>query len=113
MEDDLEAIRKKKLLELQQEAASRDDQQMQGEMLRQQQEQFEIQKKAILRRILTEEARSRLGRLRLAQPELVNSVEQQLVLASKNLDQPIDDATLKRLLQRMMPKKKERNIIRK
>ena len=113
MDEELEAIKKRKMQELEQERSAMEQQQVNEEMLKKQQQEMDAQKKAILRRILTQDARERLGRLRLAQPELVDSIEHQLILASRSLGRQIDDATLKALLQKMMPKKKERKIIRK
>jgi len=112
MDDELEAIKKQKLKELEQEQAAFEQQRLNEEMLREQQKEMDAKKKVILRKVLTQEARERLGTLRLAHPELVDSIEHQLVLASQSLGRQIDDATLKVLLRKMIPKKKERKIIR-
>ena len=68
----------------------------------------------ILRRILSPEARERLGRIRLAKPEIAASVEQQLIslAASGRLQRQVDDATLRALLERMMPEKRDITITR-
>jgi len=108
MEDEIEAIRKKKLQEL--EKAAFEQRQMEEQMYQEQKEEMEAQKKIILRQILTQEARERLGNLRLTKPELVNAVEHQLILMANRLERPIDDKTLKIILQKMMPKKREPNI---
>jgi programmed cell death protein 5 len=67
-----------------------------------------------LRRILTPEARERLGRIRLAKPEVANSVEQQLLqlAASGRLQRQVDDATLRSLLERIMPERRDITITR-
>jgi programmed cell death protein 5 len=67
-----------------------------------------------LRRILTPEARERLGRIRLAKPDVAASVEQQLLqlAASGRLQRQVDDATLRALLERIMPERREITITR-
>ncbi|NNN17596.1 MAG: DNA-binding protein [Thermoplasmata archaeon] len=81
----------------------------QAEMERRDSERAEI-----LRRVLTPEARERLGRIRLAKPEVAGSVEQQVIAlaASGRLQRPIDDATLRALLERISPERREIKITR-
>ncbi len=106
-EDELEAIRRRKLQELQQ---------YQDQALAQQQihEQQMAQRQTILRQILTPEARERLGRIELAYPELADSIENQLIALAQSgrVQRAIDDATLKQILERVMPKKREIKIER-
>jgi programmed cell death protein 5 len=80
-----------------------------AEMARRESERAEI-----MRRILTPEARERLGRIRLAKPEVAASVEQQLIAlaASGRIQRQIDDATLRSLLERIAPERREINITR-
>ncbi len=68
----------------------------------------------MLRRLLTPEARERLGRIRLAKPDVAQAVEQQVIslAASGRLQRQIDDATLRALLERIMPERREINITR-
>ena len=68
----------------------------------------------MLRRVLTPEARERLGRIRLAKPEVAQAVEQQVLslAASGRLQRAIDDATLRMLLERIMPERRETHITR-
>ena len=68
----------------------------------------------VLRRIMTPEARERLGRIRLAKPDVAAAVEQQVIAlaASGRLNRAIDDATLRALLERIMPEKREIRITR-
>ena len=81
----------------------------QAEMDRRSAEQREV-----LRRLLTPEARERLGRIRLAKPEVAQSVEQQIIAlaASGRLRRQIDDETLRQILERLMPEKREIKITR-
>lgn len=74
----------------------------------------EAERAEMLRRLLTPEARERLGRIRLAKPEVANAVEQQVIAlaAAGRLQRQIDDTTLRALLERLMPEKREINITR-
>jgi len=110
MDEELEKIRKKRLQELQQQTAFQEDLEAQE----QQKEEFEKQKKAILLKILTPEARERLGRIKVARPEVADSIENQLImLASQGqLKNKINDEQLRMLLRKIMPKKREIKIKR-
>ena len=68
----------------------------------------------ILRRILTPDARERLARIRLAKPDVAAGVEQQLIAlaASGRLPRAVDDATLRQLLERIAPERREIRITR-
>lgn len=79
------------------------------EMQRREQERSEI-----LRRILTPEARERLARIRLAKPDVAGAVEQQLIAlaASGRIQRAIDDPTLRSLLERIAPERREIKITR-
>lgn len=74
----------------------------------------EAERAEVLRRLLTPEARERLGRIRLAKPDVANAVEQQVIslAASGRLARQIDDGTLRALLERIMPQRREINITR-
>ncbi len=112
MEDELEEIRRKKLMELQaQRARELEELQRQQEMQR----QLEAQKKAILRAILEPEAKERLARVKLAYPEVAEAVENQLVYLAQSgrLNTKITDEMMKEILRKAMPKKREPRIIRK
>jgi programmed cell death protein 5 len=77
-------------------------------------EQAEAQRQTILRQILSPEARERLGRVELAYPDLADSIENQLIALAQSgrVQRVIDDATLKQILERVMPKKREIKIER-
>ncbi len=106
-DEELEAIRRRKLLELQQ----AQDQAFAQQQIREQQQ---AQKQTILRQILSPEARERLGRIELAYPELADSIENQLIALAQSgrVQRVIDDATLKQILERVMPRKREIKIER-
>ncbi len=110
-DDELEMLRKKRLKELEMQQSLSDEQvEAQEQKLR----EFEEQKKQILRQILTVEARERLGRIRLAKPEFVGGVEQQLIMLAQTgqLTEPVSDEMLKQLLKKLMNKRKEIKITR-
>lgn len=113
-DEELEALRHRRLQQLQSRAESESGEQefadaQQGEYDRRQAEQKEL-----LRKVMTPEARERLGRIRLAKPDLAAVVEQQIIqlAASGRLNRQIDDATLVAILQRMSPEKREITITR-
>ncbi len=107
-EKELQEIRQRKLAQMQMA-------QQQDEAMKEENQRREAQKKAILRQVLTAEAKERLGRLKLGYPDLANSIENQLIMLhqSGRLPGQVDDATLKRLLEQVQPKKREINITRK
>ncbi len=109
--DDIEAIRKKKLRELQQQQNSAFSQ---DEYEEAQQKEFEEQKKMILRAILMDDARERLGRIRAARPELAENLENQLIMLAQSgrLKNKINDEQLRELLSKILPKKRDITIRR-
>jgi len=100
-DEELERLRQKKLMAMQQAAAEEE------------QQRFEEQKNLILRQILTPEAKERLARVRMAYPNLAMEVERQLIMlaTSGRLGGRVDDRTLKEIL-RQMSRKKEIKIKR-
>ena len=110
MDEELENLRKKRLKELQQQAALQEDMDAQE----QQKEEFEKQKKMLLVKILTPDARERLGRIKVARPEIAESIESQLIMLSQSgqLKNKINDEQLRILLSRAIPKKRDIKIKR-
>ncbi len=106
-ENELAAIRRKKLEEIQQ-------RQQEQAMMEEQTSQVQAQRQAVLRQILTPEARERLGRVKLAYPDIAENVENQLILLAQSgrVMRTIDDAALVEILTRVMPKKRDIKIER-
>ncbi len=97
MAEDIEEIRKKKLLELQRRLA--EQQKEEEERVRQEME-LEAQLNAIMKQILTPEARERLARVKLVRPELARQVELILVqlYQAGQITERITDEKLKKIL---------------
>ena len=104
-DDELEAIRQRKLAELQQQAA-------QEQVAEQQASEVQAQKEAILRKILTPEARSRLTNIRMVKPQLAEQIEMQLIqlASSGRLKSQVSDEQLKTLLQQLQGRERERKV---
>ncbi len=108
MEDaELDELRRRKMAELQR-------QQEAQAMAQEQQRQVDQQRQAIMRQILTPQARDRLANLRMAYPDIARLVEDQLIslVQSGRIQQQVDDNTLKEILRRVAPKKREIKIER-
>ncbi|MFA5861534.1 MAG: DNA-binding protein [Candidatus Thermoplasmatota archaeon] len=109
MDDDpqLDELRRRKLAEMQQQAG-------QEQVASQQRAQADAQKDVILRAILEPEARERLVRVRMARPDVAESLENQLLMLYQQgrIRNRIDDATLRDLLARVTPKTRESTIER-
>lgn len=106
-EEELELLRQKRLQELQAIQAQRAAQEEQFR-------QVDAQRQLVLRQILTPEARERLANLRMTRPDIVASVEDQLIMLvqSGRITQVIDDAALRQVLRRVVPRKREIKIER-
>ncbi len=108
--DDIEAIRKKKLRDLQQQQPTFS----QEDYEEAQQKEYQEQKKLILRAILMDDARERLGRIKAARPELAENLENQLIMLAQSgrLKNKINDEQLRDLLSKILPKKRDITIRR-
>ena len=108
MSDDVEAIKRRKLEELQQQALA-------DEQARQQKVEVEIQKQQILRALLSSEARERLTRVKMARKEEGEQIELLLIQLYQQgkITKQVDDAMLKQILEKaFMGNKKEFKIRR-
>ena len=106
-DEDLEALRRRRLLELQQRVAQ-EQQQIQTK------EQLDQQKQNILRKILTAVARNRLTNLKLVKPEFAERLELQLIQIAQSgrISLPITDEQLKEILIKLQPKRRDIKIRR-
>ena len=78
------------------------------------QQQLEGQKQALLRRILTPEARRRLTNLNIVKPEFTKQLELQLIQLAQQgrINIPLTDEQLKELLIRLQSSKRDYKIRR-
>jgi len=106
-EDELEELRRRKLLALQQKVA---EEQRQAQM----EQQVELQKQALLRKILTPEARQRLANLKMVRSDFTDQLELQLIQLAQQgkLPIPLADEQLKRILIQLQSQKRETKIRR-
>jgi programmed cell death protein 5 len=106
-EEELEALRKRRMLELQQRMV---EEQRQAQA----HQQLEDQKQALLRRILTPEARSRLTNLKMVKPEFTQQLELQLIQLAQQgrINIPITDEQLKELLVKLQSGRRDYKIRR-
>ena len=107
MGEDLDELKRRKLLELQQRY-------QEEQAIEEQRRQINAQKKSILMEILTPEARGRLTNVKLARPEYAGQIENLLIQLAQSgqLKQKITDPQLKEILRKLSMKKKEINIRR-
>jgi programmed cell death protein 5 len=106
-DDELENIRKRKLLSLQNRVS---DEQRQAQA----EDKIEAQKQALLRQILSPEARQRLNNLKMVKPEFAEQIELQLIQMAQmgKLPVPLSDAQLKNILVQLQSRKRETKITR-
>jgi programmed cell death protein 5 len=106
-DEELEAIRRRKLLAMQQKAT---DEQRQAQA----EQQMEAQKQELLRKILSPEARQRLTNLKMVKPEFIEQLELQLIQLAQmgKIPVPMSDAQLKQILIQLQSRKREPKIRR-
>jgi len=106
-DDELEELRRRKLLALQQKFS---EEQRQAQM----EQQLELQKQTLLRKILTPEARQRLANLKMVRPEFTEQLELQLIQLAQQgkLPIPLKDEQLKQILIQLQSQKRETKIRR-
>ena len=103
MNDDLEEIRKRRLAALQNNHVEENEEAI---------KQHEAQTQVILRRILTDDAKTRLQNLKLARPEVGQSVEAQLInwAQSGRIQSKITDSQLRDILREINKQKRDTKI---
>lgn len=105
-DEELAAIRRRKLQAMQQRSGE--------EQKQSQEDQLESQKQALLRQLLTPEARQRLTNLKMIKPEFTDQIELQIIQLAQSgkLPIPLSDAQLKQILLQLQSKKREISIRR-
>jgi programmed cell death protein 5 len=106
-DDELDQIRKRKLLSMQNRVS---DEQRQAQA----EQQMEEQKQALLSKILVPEARQRLNNLKMVKKDFADSIEMQLIEMAQTgkLPIPLSDAQLKQILVQLQSRKRETKIRR-
>jgi len=99
---EIEDIRRRKLQELRARLA---EEQQRAE----DQKSLELQKQALLRQVLTTEARQRLNRIKLVRPEFAEQIELQLIQVAQSgkIRLPITDTQLKTILANLQSARQE------
>jgi len=105
--DELENIRKRKLLSMQN-RVSDEQRQTQAE------EKIEAQKQALLKQILSPEARQRLTNLKMVKADFTEQIELQLIQMAQvgKLPIPLSDIQLKQILLQLQSRKRDIKITR-
>jgi len=106
---ELERLRQKRFLELQaQQRMTGEERQVQA------QEELERRKEAVLRRILTSEARQRIANLKMARPDFAEQLELQLIQVAQGgkVRLPMNDETLKKILVQLQSDQQRETKIR-
>ena len=100
-DEELDELRQKKMEQLKDQQGGED----QSEAAEAQRQQAEAQKKAMLRKALTDGARQRLNSVQMSKPQFGEKVEQQIVALAQSgrLQGKIDEEKMKELLQEMKP----------
>jgi programmed cell death protein 5 len=108
-DEELAAIRQRRLEELK---AQRDQQGQIAEAQAQAQAEAEAQMQALLRKILTPEARQRLQNVKLVRPDFAAQMELQLLQLAQSgrVPLPITDDLLKKLLKQIQSQQTKRDI---
>lgn len=106
-DEELDAIRRRKLSAYQQ-RASEEQKQAHAE------KEAEAQKDALLKQILSPEARQRLTNLKMVKPEYTEQLELQIIQLAQmgKIPIPLSDAQLKQILIQLQSRKRETKITR-
>ena len=106
-DEELDALREKRMKQLQRRLTQ---EQQQAQM----QQQVQVQKQALLRRILSTEARQRLTNLKMVKPEFAEQLELQLIQLTQTgrLKIPVTDGQLKKILAQLQSQRRDIKIRR-
>lgn len=106
-DEELEELRRRKLSALQRQMT---DEQKSAQA----EQQMEQQKQALLRSILTPEARQRLANLKMVRPEFTEQLELQLIQLAQQakIQVPLGDEQLKKILIQLQARRRETTITR-
>ena len=106
-DQEMEEIRQKKLAELQR---SMGEEQQRSQI----KQQLEARKQAMLKQILSPEARSRLANIKIVKQELAENIENQLIALSQSgrLPVPLTDEHLKEILKKFSSVRRDIRIRR-
>ncbi|MFB0522208.1 MAG: DNA-binding protein [Candidatus Bathyarchaeia archaeon] len=106
-EEELEELRRRRLLELRRRLAQEQEKTQRAQ-------QLEMQKQSLLRRILTADARQRLTNLKIVKPEFANQLELQLIQLAQQgrVEIPMTDEQLKEILIRLQSQRRDIKIRR-
>ena len=104
-DEELQRLREKRMLEMQ-------AQQQQQEEVQRVHAEADAKKQALLRQILTPEARQRMANIKMVRPDFANQLEMQLIqlAQSRRVALPINDETLKKLLAQLSTQQQQRDI---
>ena len=108
-DEELAAIRQRRMEQLK---AQRGQQEQVAEAQAQAQADAEAQMQALLRKILTPEARQRLQNVKLVRPDFAAQIEMQLLQLAQSgrVPLPITDDLLKKLLEQIQSQQTKRDI---
>jgi programmed cell death protein 5 len=106
-DEELDAIRRRKLSAYQQRAS---DEQRQAQA----EKEVDAQKEALLRQILSPEARQRLTNLKMVKKEFTEQLEMQIIQLAQvgKIPIPLSDAQLKQILIQLQGRKRDIKITR-
>jgi len=109
-DEELERLREEKMEQLKE----RQGDEGAEEAMEAQREQMEAQRKAVLRKNLTDGARKRLNTVKMSKPDAGEQVEQQIVALAQSgrLKEKIDEDQMKELLRELTPDSKSFDIKR-
>ncbi|MEM3546098.1 MAG: DNA-binding protein [Candidatus Bathyarchaeia archaeon] len=104
---ELEELKRRKLLELQKKLEEE-------RRITEAKKRYEAEKQAVLRTILTPDARQRLSNLKIVKPDFVERLENELIQAvqSGRIEPPITDEMLKRILIKLQDSQRREIRIR-